>query len=148
MSSDQPAIPSHTVTRRAALCSALAAGTAVATGAAGESRAPDARPDPRRASPKRYDMKKSINLWAFPYPGRMTLRECLQLARDAGFDGIELNYDLDSDLSPKAGPKELRAIRKMAEDIGIAISGLCSFLFWPYSLTSNKPTERARGMEL
>ena len=51
-------------------------------------------------------MKKSINLWAFPYPDRMTLRECLQLAKDAGFDGIELNYDLDNDLSPKAGPKE------------------------------------------
>ena len=49
-------------------------------------------------------MKKSINLWAFPYPGRMTLRECMQLARDAGFDGIELNYDLENDLSPKAGP--------------------------------------------
>ena len=30
------------------------------------------KPDARRASPKRYDMKKSINLWAFPYPGRMT----------------------------------------------------------------------------
>ena len=30
-------------------------------------------PSTRRASPKRYDMKKSINLWAFPYPQRMTL---------------------------------------------------------------------------
>jgi hexulose-6-phosphate isomerase len=48
-------------------------------------------------------MKKSINLWAFPYPQRMTLKECLQLAKDAGFDGIELNYDLDNDLSPKSG---------------------------------------------
>src|SRR5262249_58772062 len=35
-----------------------------------------------------------------------------------------------------------------AVDVGIAISGLCSFLFWPYSLTSNKPAERARGAEL
>src|SRR5438477_12240123 len=104
--------------------------------------------DPRRASPKRYEMKKSINLWAFPYPGRMTLRECLQLAKDAGFDAIELNYDLESDLSPKAGPKELAAIRKTAADIGIAVSGLCSFLFWPYSLTSNNAAQRARGMEL
>jgi hexulose-6-phosphate isomerase len=107
-----------------------------------------ARADERRLSPKRYDMKKSINLWAFPYPGRMTLRECLQLAHDAGFDGIELNYDLDSDLSPKAGAAELQAIRKMAAEIGIAISGLCSFLFWPYSLTSNKPADRNRGLEL
>ena len=97
---------------------------------------------------RRYNMKKSINLWAFPYPAKMTLRQCLQLAKDAGFDGIELNYDLDSDLSPKSGTKEFTAIRKMAEEIGIAISGVCSFLFWPYPLTSNAPAERARGMEL
>ena len=53
-------------------------------------------------------MKKSINLWAFPYPQKMTLGHCLQLAKDAGFDGIELNYDLESDLSPKAGTRENR----------------------------------------
>jgi hexulose-6-phosphate isomerase len=105
-------------------------------------------PDPRRASPKRYRMKKSIHLWAFPYPARMTLRECLRLAKDAGFDGIELNYDLDNDLSPRAGTNEFRSIRKMADEIGIAISGLCSFLYWPYSLTDNDPDRRARGMEL
>jgi hexulose-6-phosphate isomerase len=97
---------------------------------------------------KRYEMKKSINLWAFPYPQKMSLERCLQLAKDAGFDGIELNYDLESDLSPKAGPKEFEAIRKAAERIGIAISGLCSFLFWPYPLSSNDPAKRGRGMEL
>jgi hexulose-6-phosphate isomerase len=78
----------------------------------------------------------------------MTLRECLQLAKDAGFDGIELNYDLDNDLSPKASPDRYRDIRKMADEIGIAISGLCSFLYWPYSLTDNDATRRARGLEL
>jgi len=97
---------------------------------------------------RRYAMKKSINLWAFPYPDKMSLRQCLQLAKDAGFDGIELNYDLDSDLSPKSGTKEFTEIRKMADEIGIQISGVCSFLFWPYPLTSNDPAERARGMEL
>lgn len=97
---------------------------------------------------KRYKMKKSINLWAFPYPDKMSLTECLQLAKDAGFDGIELNYDLESDLSPKSGTKEFNDIRRTAEEIGIAISGVCSFLFWPYPLTSNDPAERARGMEL
>jgi L-ribulose-5-phosphate 3-epimerase len=93
-------------------------------------------------------MKKSINLWAFPYPDRMTLRECLQLAKDTGYDGIELNYDLDNDLSPKSGAREYRAIRQMADSVGIEISGLCSFLFWPYPLTSNDPVKRARGIEL
>src|SRR6185312_8438822 len=61
---------------------------------------------------------------------------------------IELNYDLDNDLSPKFGTKEYQSIRKMAADIGIAISGLCSFLYWPYSLTSNNAAQRARGLEL
>jgi hexulose-6-phosphate isomerase len=78
----------------------------------------------------------------------MTLRECLQLARDAGFDGIELNYDLENDLSPKSNADHYKAIRAMAGEIGIAISGLCSFLYWPYSLTDNDPSRRARALEL
>ena len=70
------------------------------------------------------------------------------MAKDAGFDGVELNYDLDNDLSPKTTTQEYHAIRRMADEIGIAISGLCSFLFWPYPLTSNDVAERNRGMEL
>jgi len=93
-------------------------------------------------------MKKSINQWAFPYPQRMSLEECLTLAKRAGFDGIELNYDLENDLSPKASPSDLASIRKLADKIGIEISGLCSFLFWPYPLTSNDVAKRDRGIEL
>jgi hexulose-6-phosphate isomerase len=78
----------------------------------------------------------------------MNLDQCLRLAKDAGFDAIELTYDLDNDLSPKSGTREYEAIRAKAEKIGIAISGVCSFLFWPYPLVSNVAAERARGMEL
>jgi len=139
-------------TRRDALQATFAA-TAAAAFASVESRAqaaPQTRgtPDVRRGALKRYDMKKSINLWAFPYPERMNLEECLRLAKNAGFDGIELNYDLDNDLSPKHGTKEFVAIRKLADKIGIHVSGLCSFLFWPYPLTSNDAAKRARGLEL
>lgn len=142
------------VSRRAALqCGLAGLGGAWLTGASrtaagGDDPAPRPVPDDRRASPKRYELKKSINLWAFPYPQRMTLTECLQLAKDAGFDGIELNYDLDNDLSPKATERELRAIRQTADRIGIEISGLCSFLFWPYPLTSNNVEKRQTGLEL
>jgi len=146
MSNERPILPPF-LTRREAFHTALAGSAALATSGA-RADASQAKPDPRRASPKRYTMKKSINLWAFPYPERMTLKECLQLAKDAGFDGIELNYDLDNDLSPKAGPNEFAAIRKTAAEIGIAISGVCSFLFWPYALTANDPKTRARGLEL
>ena len=149
-----PASEPDPLTRRSMLTSALAAVGAGAVGLAGgnagaqDDAKPAAKPDDRRSSPKRHKLKKSINLWAFPYPDRMTLRECLQLAKDAGFDGIELNYDLESDLSPKAGTKEFEGIRKMADEIGIEISGLCSFLFWPYPLSSNDKTKRDRGIEL
>jgi hexulose-6-phosphate isomerase len=152
------------MSRRTMLRSTLAAaGAAIAGGAAANAEPAPAPPADKPASPlaeakaiieqaakppKRYEMKKSINLWAFPYPQKFTLRQCMQLAKDAGFDGIELNYDLESDLSIKAGPKELAEIRKMAEQIGIAISGVCSFLYWPYPLSSNDPVKRARGMEL
>jgi L-ribulose-5-phosphate 3-epimerase len=132
------------LSRRAALKTALAA--AVVPGALSAAESPKASAN--AASPKSYTMKKSINLWAFPYPEKMSLQECLQLAKDAGFDGIELNYDLENDLSPKAGTKEFAQIRKMADKIGISISGLCSFLFWPYPLSSNDPEKRSRGMEL
>jgi hexulose-6-phosphate isomerase len=134
------------VSRRTALWTAVAATGGLAGLSAEAAQA--TKPDPRRSSPKKYAMKKSINLWAFPYPERMSLKECLQLAKDAGFDGIELNYDLDNDLSPKSGPKEYQAIRKTAEQIGISISGLCSFLFWPYPMTSNDPKIQARSTEL
>jgi hexulose-6-phosphate isomerase len=130
--------------RRTALGAAFAAaGTAGALGPAAPAAAADAN-----APRPTFDMKKSINLWAFPYPDRMTLAECLRLAKDAGFDGIELNYDLENDLSPNSGAAEYRAIRRLADEIGIAISGVCSFLFWPYSMTSNDPAKRRRSLEL
>ncbi len=117
---------------------------ATACGAAAASAATAQPPAPA----KKYPFKKSINQWAFPYPDRMNLEQCLRLAKAAGFDGIELNYDLDNDLSPKNGPAEFARVRRLAEQIGISISGVCSFLFWPYPLTSNDPAKRARGLEL
>jgi hexulose-6-phosphate isomerase len=141
---------SSSVGRRELLTYAAFGGAALAaTGAAPPSSAAQSQSSGAATKPgRKYNMKKSINLWAFPYPDKMSLKQCLQLAKDAGFDGIELNYDLESELSPKSGTKEFNDIRRMAEQIGIAISGVCSFLFWPYPLTSNDPAERAKGMEL
>ena len=144
--------PFGALSRREVMATALAVGptAALASLAGAQDRAPEPRPQASalRGSPIVYNMKKSINQWAFPYPDRMTLEECLLLAKRAGYDGIELNYDLENDLSPKSGAKEYRSIRRMAEAIGIQISGLCSFLFWPYPLTSNDPAKRQRGLEL
>ncbi len=143
-----PTLNSELLSRRNALKATMA--TLGLSAAAFEPARAAAAPnrDPRRGATKRYDMLKSINQWAFPYPERMNLRECLQLAKNAGFDAVELNYDLDNDLSPKSSTKDYEAIRRMADAVGIQISGLCSFLFWPYPLTSNDPAKRERGLDL
>jgi hexulose-6-phosphate isomerase len=142
-----PGVP--LITRRAAISTALAAaGGAAAFLESASGAGQDQGATSAGAAPKRYPMKKSINQWAFPYPERMNLEQCLRVAKAAGFDGIELNYDLDNDLSPKSGKAEYENIRRTADRIGIAISGLCSFLFWPYPLTSNDPTKRTRALEL
>jgi len=152
--SNLPFAQNRKLTRRDAISCGFATTLAATTTLASYGQAGTASPviasksDERRSSSKRFTMRKSINLWAFPYPDRMNLEECLVLAKRAGFDAIELNYDLDNDLSPKASPKDLAAIRHLADRIGIEISGLCSFLFWPYPLSSNDPAKRDRGIEL
>ncbi len=101
--------PETSLRRRELLSYAAFGGAAIAAAVGGkEVSAQNAASTPAR----KYSMKKSINLWAFPYPDKMSLKQCLQLAKDAGFDGIELNYDLDSDLSPKSGTKEFTDIRR------------------------------------
>jgi L-ribulose-5-phosphate 3-epimerase len=138
--------------RRALLAYSGAAGSAwlAAQGLLAEEKPPDAQKTPprRTGSAKKYDMKKSINMWAFPHPQQWTLRECLQLAKDAGFDGVEVNFDLEGEFSAETKPQDIIAIRRDAEKIGIAISGICSFLFWPYALTSNDPQRRQKGIDL
>lgn len=97
---------------------------------------------------KRYDMKKSINFWALPYPQKMNLRQALELCKDAGFEGVELNFEETGEISMEASERDLHAIGQMVRAIGLQISGLCSFLFWPYSLTHEDPKKRERGLEL
>jgi len=139
------------LSRRELLAYSAAFGSSflAAQGLVAAEAAPAPAPRPvRKGSSKRYDMKKSINLWALPYPKQMTLKECLELCKEAGFDGVELNYALDGDLSPEASEKQIEAVGRLARQIGLEVSGLCSFLFWPYSLTHQDPQRRARGLEL
>jgi hexulose-6-phosphate isomerase len=106
----------------------------------------DAAPDAKAA--KRYDMRRSINLWAMPYPQLWTLEDCFRQAKAAGFDGVEVNFALEGDISPAASDADLRKIGDAARRIGVQISGVCSFLFWPFALTSNDAARRRRGLEL
>ena len=141
------------LSRREALAYTAAFGSAflAAQGLAAETAAGAKEPAAaasRRKPGKKYSMKKSINLWALPYPQKMTLKECFELCKEAGFEGVELNYADEGEISPKASPADLKAIGAMARKTGLEVSGVCSFLFWPYSLTHEDPKRRQKGLEL
>lgn len=84
-------------------------------------------------------MKKSISFWSF---AGKSVFEAMELAKKAGFDGIELTLDAAGDLTPETTPEQLAAIRAKAEEIGIELPSVASSLYWSYSFTSDDPAER------
>lgn len=90
-------------------------------------------------------MKKSINVWSFV--GK-TNREAMKLAKDAGFEGIELALDAQGDLSMTCSDEELAGLKAYADELGIAIPSLSSGLCWGDSLTADDPAERQRAHDM
>ena len=90
-------------------------------------------------------MKKSINIWSF---SRKTNREAIKLAKDAGFEGIELALGADGEISMTSTDEELLSIKAYAEELGIKIPSLSSGLCWANSLTANDPEERQRAFDM
>ena len=87
-------------------------------------------------------MKKSISYWSFV--GR-TAPEAMRLAKDAGFDGIELTLDATGDVTPGTRPEKLAELKALAEEIGIELPSMASSLYWTYSFTSDDPEERKKA---
>lgn len=86
-------------------------------------------------------MKIGINQWAFPE--RMTIKECLHLAKDAGFEGMELNLMEKGELSLETSIDDLKKIHRIARAIGIELPSLAVEL--PYMLTSDEEKERNKA---
>ena len=59
-------------------------------------------------------MKKSINVWSFV--GK-TNREAMKLAKDAGFEGIELALNATGDLSMESTAEDLAGLKAYAEEL-------------------------------
>lgn len=89
-------------------------------------------------------MKKSINIWSFV--GK-TNREAMKLAKDAGFEGIELAMGAEGEISMTSTDAELLSIKAYAQELGIRIPSLSSSLCWDNSLTANDPAERQRAFD-
>lgn len=91
-------------------------------------------------------MKKGINIWSFK--GGMTVSECIKMARDAGYDGIELSLDEEGEVSLDSTEQDILRIKKIAEDEGMEIPSLASGLYWSYPATSSDPKIRQKSMDI
>jgi Sugar phosphate isomerases/epimerases len=91
-------------------------------------------------------MKKAINIWSFK--GGTPVRECIKIAREAGFDGIELALAEDGEINLKTTENELDEIKKFAADEGIELPSVASGLYWSYSLTNPHKAIRDRAKSI
>ena len=88
-------------------------------------------------------MRKSISIWSFP--AAFSLAEKLRLAREAGFDGFEIDLSDDGPLTLASSPKEVAAVRTLAEQSGVQLSGLATGLYWGANPASADPAVRSRA---
>ena len=84
-------------------------------------------------------MKKGINIWSFP---EGTLAESFRLAKDAGFEGVEVALAKEGEIALDTKEKDLLAIRKSAEDVGLSLYSVSTGLFWDHWLTADDKAER------
>jgi len=90
-------------------------------------------------------MKKGISIWSF---AEGTLKEKMQLAKDAGFDGIELSLDETGEVSLESTEEDLIRVKECAKEIGIELYSIASGLYWTYNYTSANSKNRKKAVEI
>ena len=78
-------------------------------------------------------MKKGISIWSF---AETDLRKCMELAKDAGFDGIELALDATGPVSMESTKEDILKVKAMADEIGLELYSVACGLYWTYNYTS------------
>ena len=90
-------------------------------------------------------MKKGISIWSFP---AQSIADNLKLAADAGFDGVEVAMDETGELSLSTSERELLAIKKNAEDLGLETYSLACALGFNYPVTDDDASVRAKAKDI
>lgn len=89
---------------------------------------------------------KGINGWSFPQD--LSIEECMVMAKDAGFEGIELTLSQHGELSLSSTEKEILKIKEKSKEIGITINSVATGLFWQFSLTSDHQKIRQKAKDV
>lgn len=87
-------------------------------------------------------MKKGINIWSFP---EAPLAKSFALAKDAGFDGVEVGLLSEGEISLQSTERDLLAVRQSAKDSGIELYSVATGLYWEHWLTDDDPCAREKA---
>lgn len=90
-------------------------------------------------------MKKGINIWSFP---QGTINESLTLAKNAGYEGVELALSGDGELSLNSSEQEIKEVRKTAQDLGLSLYSLSCGLCWDYRLSDDDKNMREKAKDM
>lgn len=90
-------------------------------------------------------MKKGISIWSF---AESDLKKCMMMAKDAGFDGIELALDENGPVSMCSTKEDILKVKEMAKEIGLELYSLASGLYWTYNYTSADEEKVKRAKEI
>ena len=91
-------------------------------------------------------MKKSISNWSFY--GNWNLEQKLRLAKEAGFEGFEIDLTEDGPVSLKSSQKDVEAVRALADKAGVKLSGLATGLYWGANGASADETTRKKAAHI
>jgi hexulose-6-phosphate isomerase len=91
-------------------------------------------------------MKKAINIWSFK--SGTPAAECMAIAKEAGFEGIELGLNETGEVSLKSTEKELFDLKSKAADLGIKIPSVATGLYWSYPPTSEDKSIRNKAKSI
>jgi len=91
-------------------------------------------------------LKKGINIWSFP--AAMSIPNCIRLAKEAGFEGIELALNENGPMSLESNTDEIAGYKDVAGKAGMKISSLATGLYWSYSPTSGREEVSRKAMEV
>jgi hexulose-6-phosphate isomerase len=91
-------------------------------------------------------MKKGISIWSFD--ASLSLEQCFKLAKQAGFDGVEVALAESGEINMNSDADDMKKIAGLAKENGIELYSLATGLYWQYSLTSNKKEIREKAQSV
>ncbi|MBE5769909.1 MAG: sugar phosphate isomerase/epimerase [Clostridiales bacterium] len=90
-------------------------------------------------------MKKGISIWSF---AETDLKKCFQLARDAGFDGVEVALDEKGMVSLESTKEDAETVKAWAKEAGVALYSVASGLYWKKNYTASSEEIRKEAKEI